>query len=210
MNIFELKSSITKNLKNSVNELSIRMEREEERNTELEGRTIEITQSKQQKENNRLWGEKKQAWGSAEPNKISKIHGLRVSEREEKKGGDQEILEEMTAKIFPNLAKGKNLQLQIANSKQDKPKEIYTRTQYSQISEKAKKKNLKSSERNNTLHIGGKNSNDCEFLMRNHGGQKEMTKYFSSAEKITDNTESLIQHNYPSGMKEKLTFSVEG
>lgn len=36
---------------------------------------------------------------------------------EEKKGGDQEILEEMIAKFFPNLAKGKSLQLQIANSK---------------------------------------------------------------------------------------------
>lgn len=58
MNNFELKSSITKNFKNSVNELSIRMEREEERNTELEGRTIEINQSKQQKENNRLWEKK--------------------------------------------------------------------------------------------------------------------------------------------------------
>ena len=46
-NIFELKSSITKNSKNPVNELSVRIEWESERNTELEGRTTAIISSEQ-------------------------------------------------------------------------------------------------------------------------------------------------------------------
>lgn len=93
------------------------MEREEERNTELEGRTIEITQSKQQKENNRLWGKKKNRLGDLpSQTKYPRFMALEF-QKEEKKGGDQEILEEMIANIFPNLAKGKSLQLQIANSK---------------------------------------------------------------------------------------------
>ena len=92
MNIFELKSSITKNLKNSVNELSIRMEREEERNTELEGRTIEITQSKQQKENNRLWGEKNRLGDLQNQIKYPRFMALEFQKERKKRVGIKKYL----------------------------------------------------------------------------------------------------------------------
>lgn len=47
--------------------------------------------------------------------------------------------------------------------------------------------------------------------MRIHGGQKQVAQHFSSAKKKrTVNLESYIQLKYPSGMKEKLTFSDKG
>lgn len=50
MEILELKDTITK-IKNLVDGLNSRMERKKERISELEDRTIEMTQCKQQKEN---------------------------------------------------------------------------------------------------------------------------------------------------------------
>lgn len=46
--------------------------------------------------------------------------------------------------------------------------------------------------------------NDREFLIRNHGGQKEMAKYFSSSERKNPLTpSSLSSEKYPSGIQDK-------
>lgn len=60
MNMFELKSSRTQNFQSSMNELTIRIKREEKRSMELEGRMTEITRCEQEKER-RLGGER--PWG---------------------------------------------------------------------------------------------------------------------------------------------------
>ena len=66
--------------------------------------------------------------------------------------------------FFPNLANDKNVQLQTAeltpsriNPKESIPGHIILKF----LKTKGKEEFLKSSERNNTLHTGGKNSNNC-------------------------------------------------
>ena len=80
------------------------------------------------------------------------------------KDGNQEILEETMDKFFPNLANDKNIQLQTAeltptriNPKESIPGHIIVKF----LKTKGKKELLKSSERNNTLSIGGNNLNNC-------------------------------------------------
>lgn len=80
------------------------------------------------------------------------------------KDGNQEILEETMGDFFPNLANDKNVQLQTAeltpsriNPKESIPGHIILKF----LKTKGKEEFLKSSERNNTLHTGGKNSNNC-------------------------------------------------
>lgn len=84
MNMFELKSSRTQNFQSSMNELTIRIKREEKRSMELEGRMTEITRCEQEKER-RLGG--KDLGESAEPDKGFNIHATGVSERGQKEQG---------------------------------------------------------------------------------------------------------------------------
>ena len=115
--------------------------------------------------------------------------------------------------FFPNLANDKNVQLQTAeltpsriNPKESIPGHIILKF----LKTKGKEEFLKSSERNNTLHTGGKNSNNCishKELWRPKRNDRVFFKYWK---KITDSIESFIQHKYLSAMKEKLTFLDEG
>jgi len=107
---------------------------------------------------------KNQARGSAEQNKISNIYALRVSEREGKRMEIKKYFKKQWINFFPNLANDKNVQLQTAeltptriNSKESIPGHIIVKF----LKTKGKKELLKSSERNNTLSIGGNNLNNC-------------------------------------------------
>lgn len=84
MNMFELKSSRTQNFQSSMNELTIRMKREEKRSTELEGRMTELLDVNKRKRGD--WGGK-DLGESPEPDKGFNIHATGVSERGQKEQG---------------------------------------------------------------------------------------------------------------------------
>lgn len=61
-----------------------------------------------------------------------------------------------------------------------------------------------------TPYLYGETLNDCEFLLRILGTQKEVKQYFLSAEikeLPTKNPEPHTQRNYPSGIKRKQRYS---
>ena len=107
---------------------------------------------------------KNQARGSVEQNKIYNIYALRVSEREGKRMEIKKYLKKQWINFFPNLANDKNVQLQTAeltptriNPKESIPGHITVKF----LKTRGKKELLKSSERHNTLSIGGNNLNNC-------------------------------------------------
>lgn len=53
---------------------------------------------------------------------------------------------------------------------------------------------------------GKNNSNSNVFLIRNHGGQKEVMQYFASVEIIV-RPQSYMQQKYSSGIKGKSRHS---
>lgn len=84
------------------------MERAEERSSKLEDRTIEIIQSEQQGENKFLKNEQslRELWCYNRRGNIPVIRG--VLNGEEKEGGAEKLLREITVEKFPNLAKEKS------------------------------------------------------------------------------------------------------
>lgn len=61
---------------------------------------------------------------------------------------------------------------------------------------KTKDKVLKAQERNDTSFMGKKQFNDTRFLIRNQGGQKQVTQYFPGVEaKELTTQNSLLREN---------------
>lgn len=78
------------------------------------------------------------------------------------------------------------------NSKLGQTKEIHTNTPQLNFG-KLKKKILKNSQGKMTLHLYGKiSSSNSRFLIRNHGGQKEVAQYFSCAKRKEMSTPNPI------------------
>lgn len=109
MNMFELKSSRTQNFQSSMNELTIRMKREEKRSTELEGRMTELLDVNKRKRGD--WGGK--TLGNLR-NQIKDSTFTPLEFQKEDKKSRGQVLEEATAEMLPNLAKDTNLHLQTA------------------------------------------------------------------------------------------------
>ena len=100
MEILELKNTVTK-IKNPTYGLNIRMEGIKKSISELQDRTIEITQSEQQRENT-LKKNKKASRICGTIKKRSSVCVIRVPEGAEKKVGAQKVCKEIMAKNFPN------------------------------------------------------------------------------------------------------------
>lgn len=101
-----------------------------ERVNELGNRTIEMTQSEQCRENRpkkmNLWDYNKGSKGS--------LHWSHSRDRR-KRTGLKKILKEIMAENIPNVAKDLTVESRSwANPKQDKSKEIHSKTHHSQTS----------------------------------------------------------------------------
>lgn len=117
-----------------MNELNGRMETKE-RISEFEERTIEISQSEQQREN-RVGGKNEQMFRNVwNHNKSSNICVIGVPE--EKRVRLKKIFKEIMAENFPNLTKKINLQIQEAGQiqTQDKSPKIHAKTHHSPTSD---------------------------------------------------------------------------
>ena len=114
----ELKNIIT-DMKNTLEGIIISLNDAEERISNLEDRVVETTQSEQQKEKRILKSKDslRDFWDNV---KCTNIHFLRVSEKEERNKGTENLFEEIMAENFPNLVKETDIQVQEAQTVSNK------------------------------------------------------------------------------------------
>lgn len=161
--------------------------------SELEDRTIEINQYEQQKENRPKQKAEQILRDLWDYNKRSNFNVIEVLVREKKEDGAKKVLQEKIVENFPKLARDINPQIQ--ESEQMPNKIDLRKAQIKHLQVKHKETILKAGrETGNLQSTGRKDSNDSRFLIGNHGGQKEVAQYFSSAGgKKTVNSESYTR-----------------
>lgn len=122
---------------------------------------------------------------------------LRSQKEKRKMAGLIKVLKEIMAKNSPNLAEDLFIYPRDwVKTKQDKPKEIYVKIYHSQTKTHGKqkwRKNLEANQRETAHYLPRKNNlNDSNFLIKNHGGQKEVVHVFMWKKKKELSTKNSI------------------
>ena len=151
----------------------------DDRISEVEDRMVEINEAERKKEKwiKRDEDNLRDLWDNV---KCPNIQIIGVPEEEDKKKGQERILEETIVENIPKMGKGIATQVQEMQSpKQNKPKAKHPKTHIIQINEdKTQRTNIKSCKGKTTNNTQGDSHKDNSWSFnRNSSGQEGMARH---------------------------------